>query len=56
MQKMWCKWPFGVLTTPRPADLSEGYMGESKAAELVSLSLSILYEERMLGAMGESTD
>jgi len=36
--------------------LGECYIGESKVAELLSMSLSSLYKERMLGAMGESID
>ena len=36
--------------------LGEEYIGESKAAELLSLSLSSFYKERMLGETGESTD
>ena len=36
--------------------LGEEYIGESKAAELLGLSLSSLYKERMLGEIGESTD
>ena len=34
--------------------LGEEYIGESKAAELLSLSLSSFYKERMLGVIGES--
>lgn len=36
--------------------LGEGYIGESKAAELLGLSLSGFYKERMLGETGENTD
>ncbi|MDB4000835.1 XRE family transcriptional regulator [bacterium] len=36
--------------------LGEEYIGESKAAELLSLSLSSFYKERMLGEIGESTN
>ena len=36
--------------------LGEQYIGESKAAELLGLSLSSFYKERMLGDTGENTD